>query len=172
MGNTNDFSGCKPGEKLWSGDRWGYVTVDKILGGIIYVKDSAGVRVAAYSCIQPKDEQRLFFSRPKMEAPEEPIRLPNLYPGALVKVKQVEEGLWSARPFHSWEGGKPRCYMGCNFKYGTMVYPLWEIPEETMRVLKALTSLECTISWLNNGCDPKEAAKELELVQQTLRGER
>lgn len=182
--NKNNFSGCKPGEKLWERKSWGEVKVRSVEDGIIRVMTPFGQEMW-YPAIQDSKDQELFFSKPYLEAPAEPLRLPDIPVDTLLRVNGGTDYLpvYSYRYFKEWTvDGKAVCFQdGTTSRTGRMgvgggplstTWHQWEIPDFVQQELDTkkavMASLECTISWLKNGCDPQEAAKEVELVKQKL----
>lgn len=84
--NTNDFSKCKVGDKLW-GFGYGEVTVveNTQYAGNLRVETVTG-ETLTYLKIQPAERQMLYFSNPNIIAPPEPKRLPDYKPGEWIAV--------------------------------------------------------------------------------------
>lgn len=84
--NTNDFTKCRFGEKLWAFGH-GEVTVceNTQYTGDLIVKNTTGERLT-YLKIQPVERQMLYFSNPNIIAPPEPVRLPGYKDGEWVAV--------------------------------------------------------------------------------------
>lgn len=181
--NKNNFSGCKPGEKLWERKSWGEVKVRSVEDGIIRVMTPFG-QETGYPAIQDSKDQELFFSKPYLEAPAEPLSLPDIPVDTLLRVNVGTDYRpeYAYRYFKEWTvDGKPVCFQdGTTSKTASRegrrspvsIWSRWEIPDFVQQELDTkkavMASLECTISWLKNGCDPQEAAKEVELVKQKL----
>lgn len=84
--NTNDFSKCKVGDKLWDHVRGCECTVyrNEINEDAILVES----RGSGYwfRKLQNPIRQSLFFAKPEIIAPPEPIRLPDYKPGEWIAV--------------------------------------------------------------------------------------
>lgn len=90
--NTNDFSKCKIGDKLWS--MYAAIdlqsehncAVDEIHENCIKVRQLIGSRIIIHFFKECQNKQTLFFSRPQIIAPPEPPRLPDYKPGQWIAV--------------------------------------------------------------------------------------
>lgn len=105
--NTNDFSKCKIGDKLWS-IQFGECVVKGIFPNQIIVMSEYDFGCWSYQlngCFNRKDKQQsLFFSNPNIIAPPEPPRLPDYKPGQWIAVWDV--GLPSLRKFVTFDSGR------------------------------------------------------------------
>jgi hypothetical protein len=84
--NTNDFSKCDVGTKLWDHVRGceGTVERNEINENEILVKSNGNGYW--FKKIQNPIKQKLFFGKPEIIAPPEPIRLPDYKPGEWIAV--------------------------------------------------------------------------------------
>ncbi len=106
--NTNDFSKCKVGDKLWSIQLGECVvestTSTSITGYPIMV--GANGRICAYTIhakfYNEDSQQSLFFSNPNIIAPPEPVRLPDYKPGEWVAVWDYGDSGPCIRQFNSF----------------------------------------------------------------------
>lgn len=111
--NTNDFSKCRVGDKLWSM----YAAIDlqsehncavyEIHENCIKVKQLLGSGIIIHFFKECQNEQTLFFSRPQFIAPPEPQRLPDYKPGQWIAV--WEQGLPTVRKFSRFDGSMILC---------------------------------------------------------------
>ena len=105
--NTNDFSKCRVGDKLWSiqlGDCT--VTSNQDTSYPIEIKNSSGFALiyTQFGKYNHSDmHQSLFFSNPNIIAPPEPPRLPDYKPGQWIAVWDTL--LPSIRKFIHFESG-------------------------------------------------------------------
>ena len=105
--NTNDFSKCLVGDKLWSIQLGDCFVISLIP---IRVRNS-NEEIAAYSksglyyCTDK--HQSLFFSNPNIIAPPEPPRLPDYKPGQWIAV--WEQGCPIVRKFARFDGSIILC---------------------------------------------------------------
>ena len=113
--NTNDFSECRVGRKLWSiYSKYGLdletnckivsIRRDSKIGVVL---DSEGTDVVLHDINQANRFQTLFFSRPQFIAPPEPPRLPDYKPGQWIAV--WEQGFPIVRKFVRFDGGIILC---------------------------------------------------------------
>lgn len=84
--NTNDFRNCKVGDKLWDHANGCECTVkqNEYYSEMILV-ESGGTGFWFRKVQQPR-MQTLFFAKPEIIAPPEPIRLPDYKPGEWIVV--------------------------------------------------------------------------------------
>jgi hypothetical protein len=92
MSNTNDFSKCKVGDKLWCiqlGDCAVIEIKNTSFDYRLKLRNSNG-REETYTFEGRRDladvQQSIFFSNPNIIAPPEPIRLPDYKPGEWIAV--------------------------------------------------------------------------------------
>jgi hypothetical protein len=92
MSNTNDFSKCKVGDKLWC------IQLGECVVICIYPNEKQLVCASSEDSSHTADfqmdgktarshkRQSLFFSNPNIQAPPEPVRLPDYKPGEWIAV--------------------------------------------------------------------------------------
>lgn len=86
--NTNDFSKCRVGDKLWSIQLGDCIVSELTLSEICVISDN-GIYEYYYfdGKFSSADKyQSLFFSNPNIIAPPEPPRLPDYKPGQWIAV--------------------------------------------------------------------------------------
>ena len=96
--NTNDFSKCRVGDKLWCAYFWQHLDVEHncIVTEVTWNSVKVQHIDSAWDIIYRHDQSTvkfptLFFSRPQFIAPPEPPRLPDYKPGQWIAV-------WDALP--------------------------------------------------------------------------
>lgn len=114
--NTNDFSKCKVGEVLWDHARGSECTVERNNEDEPHILVGSNGTGWWFSKIQQPERQLLFFSKPQIIAPPEPIRLPDYKEGEWIVVWEHDYSRPDLVHFHSFLDGK---------LYG--ILPTWRI---------------------------------------------
>ena len=83
--NTNDFSKCKVGDKLWH-LMYGEVFVLSNRPECVAIILNVNGSIRNTQKVQNPETQELFFSTPQIIAPPEPIRLPDYKQGQWIAV--------------------------------------------------------------------------------------
>lgn len=169
--NTNNFSNCQPGDKLWYQPTTEYVFVVEvnIKAESIKVK-TINNDFANFKLIQDPKDQVLYFDKPTIIAPPEPIRpiLPDVEPGTILWVRNDNDHPFQCALFSNWHNRKAVCYtlLDKSDLYPYSQWQLTEIQDIPLKnlLLKALTSIDCTKNWLNNGSNVQDAIQELHLM--------
>lgn len=131
MSNTNDFSKCKVGDKLWDHVRGCEGTVDRneINENEILVKSNGNGYW--FKKVQNPIKQSLFFAKPEIIAPPEPVRLPDYKPGEWIAVWcDCDIGPW-IRKFKSFpeDGGVHTIYKKSDVSLWDHHCSVEELPE-------------------------------------------
>ena len=103
MSNTNDFSKCKVGDKLWC-IQLGECTVDEISDHLVTVYSNGALSSFFLNgfALAHDVHQSLFFAAPHIIAPPEPVRLPDYTPGEWIVVWDDSDNGPCIRQFKSY----------------------------------------------------------------------
>lgn len=131
MSNTNDFSKCKVGEKLWC-LQLGECTVNEMSDHLIKVSskdDFCSFFLNGVASAHDK-YQSLFFSNPNIIAPPEPKQLPEIPVGTLLLVWDEWMDQKKFGRFIEWNRKKVIARVGIAIS----TWDNWELAPETIRI--------------------------------------
>jgi hypothetical protein len=125
--NTNDFSKCKVGDKLWDHVRGCEGTVDRneINENEILVKSNGNGYW--FRKLQDPIKQTLFFSKPEIIAPPEPIRLPDYKDGEWIAVWDDDSSLPILSRFLKFIRGGVRTYSNTSWQHSCRLAELSDV---------------------------------------------
>ena len=125
--NTNDFSKCKVGDKLWDHVRGCEGTVDRneINENEILVKSNGNGYW--FKKVQNPIKQSLFFAKPEIIAPPEPIRLPDYKDGEWIAVWDDDSSLPILSRFLKFIRGGVRTYSNTSWQHSCRLAELSDV---------------------------------------------
>ena len=125
--NTNDFSKCKVGVKLWDHVRGCECTVDRneINEDEIIVKSNGNGYW--FKKVQNPIKQSLFFAKPEIIAPPEPIRLPDYKDGEWIAVWDDDSSLPILSRFLKFIRGGVRTYSNTSWQHSCRLAELSDV---------------------------------------------
>lgn len=123
--NTNDFSKCKVGDKRWH-LMYGEVFVLSNRPECEAITLNVNGSIRNTQKVQNPETQELFFSKPQIIAPPEPIRLPDYKDGEWIAVWDDDSSLPILSRFLKFIRGGVRTYSNTSWQHSCR---LAELPE-------------------------------------------
>ena len=126
--NTNDFSKCKVGDKLWC-IQLGECTVDEMSDHLVRVySNGAFITFFLNGFASAHDvHQSLFFAEPHIIAPPEPVRLPDYKDGEWIAVWDDDSSLPILSRFLKFIRGGVRTYSNTSWQHSCRLAELSDV---------------------------------------------